>query len=255
MRIFLCLRNTRDWNNIDINDILDESNIFNNCSTYIKNIRRWQKYITPKYFEYRQILKDIAINQWSLPWFAYCDNYIEHLNDEDIIVPVDDDDWFHPDLENFLVENSKNCDFGYWDAIVNQTVNNFNIHTWHSCHDYVCSNTYFFRVSFLRSQKSELGKKLIKDHFVALKTAKEMGLKIMDKKDSIMSVYNRHPGSYSILDYIRYENVFLSLFSKKEIPPIPDFCKWATGGINLVRDLICSLEVKDHVQKNIKFFY
>lgn len=167
MRIFLCLRNTQDWENISINDLFKKSNVFHKCSTYFKNIRRWQKYVTPNYFEYRIKLKKIAMSQWNLPWLEYSENFLDNLDDDDLIVPVDDDDWFHPEFEKFLIKNSKNFDFGYWGAIVNQTSNNYNIHEWYKFNDYVCSNSYFLKVSFLRSQSIEKTKELIKDHFKA----------------------------------------------------------------------------------------
>ena len=254
MRVILCLRFTRDWKNIDINNLLDQSNPFYKCYNFFKNIKIWKRHINPNYFEYRAKLKDIAMSQWTLPWFDYNDNFLENLNDDDIVVPIEDDDWFHPDIEKFLIKNSKNYDYGCWNAIVNNTSNEFNIHDWHRFHDEICTNSYSFRVSFLRSQNQELVNDLIKNHYTTLNIAKSMNLKIMDCRDSIMSVYNRHPGSHSILNHIVREEGFFSLFPKNKPMAVPHCYKWAASGIELVRDLICSLEIKANEKRNIKFF-
>lgn len=253
MKIFLCLRNTQDWDSVDVRTLRDKSNRFHDQLTLLSNIDNWEKFVSIKYNKYRSILKKIAMSKWTLPWVSYDSNFLEKLDEEDILVPIDDDDWMHPDFEDFIIKNSKGSEFGFWDKVVNQTASNFNIHTWNDFHKYIGSNNYFFKVSFLKSQGIEKTKSLIKNHHTTLYVAKSMNLKIMDKKNIIMSLYNVHPGSFSVLNHTGFNN-FFSLFPKNIPPKVPVWYEWAKEGIEEIRELILSLKIENYITKKIKFF-
>lgn len=253
MNIFLCLRNHQDWEKINIDKIWCKSNVFHDELTFLSNVKNWEKCIFPNYIDFRLSIKKIALSKWSLPYYIYDDDLIHKFNDEDIIVPIDDDDWLHPNFKEFIEENSKNYDFGFWDKLVNHTVGVFNLHSWYKHHSGMGSNNYFFRIGFLKKLSLEKVRKLIKDHCYVSKFVQVNRLKIMDKKEVIMSVYNQHPASYSVLKTIGH-NDFISLFSKKENKEIPFCYEWTKEGINEVRNLVSSIAIKDYNYKEFKIF-
>lgn len=63
-------------------------------------IKIWDQLFKVKYFEFRHILKSIAASNWIvLPKLhAIVINSLPNLNDGDVVLLVDDDDWFNPAL-------------------------------------------------------------------------------------------------------------------------------------------------------------
>lgn len=247
MKVFLYLRKTEDWNKIN-KDYLTNKNIFVNeyyQSKFATNdicrqpLVWWNKICKITWMEYREKFKQIATSLWSFPHLTG-DSYL-NLNDEDIVVPVDDDDWHHPDLCLFL-QNTKEYEYGCWNAIVNATAFDFNFHLWDQYHKNICSNGYFFKVSVLKKIGPELSLNVLHNHSQSLEIAKKLKLKIIDKRNSIFALYNWHPGSISVLSKLTKTNDFKKLFPKNNIKSIPEGQSWVKSGVERVQSLIKSIE-------------
>ena len=78
---------------------------------FLRMIRLWNRTFGVSYFEYRQRLREIAELSWSrvrdLDLLVRQQDLYELLEarQQYIVLPVDDDDWFHPDVANVVREH------------------------------------------------------------------------------------------------------------------------------------------------------
>lgn len=114
--VVLYVRTNIDWGGLTEETFLkqeQESNSVRGMTEdqkreFLRAIRLWNRTFALSYFAYRQRLKEIAELNWTrmqnldlvvrrqdlfsvLDWLGHC-----------IVLPVDDDDWFHPDVANVL---------------------------------------------------------------------------------------------------------------------------------------------------------
>lgn len=251
MKVYFYLRRTEDWANATNEDLL-RSNGF--CENWIKlNLQEslayssqsevwkmppfwWNKICSISWQEYRHRIKQVATSFWNAEQVVG-DNFLD-LDDEDIVIPVDDDDWFHPDLVNFLTKHGPDYDYGCWDVVVNNTAFNFNFELWTKYHKNICSNGYFFKANILKKIDYKKAMNILHNHSKTLEIAKHMGLKIMDRRDQVFALYNWHPGSISAMFQIKSIRDFKMLFPKGKMKTIPNYCTWAKDGVEKIETII-----------------
>jgi SAM-dependent methyltransferase len=114
--VVLYIRTNLDWGSLTEENFLRQEEYSNSAramsadqkQAFLKAIRLWNRTFSLSYFTYRQRLKEIA----ELSWTRIRDldlivrrqdlfTVLDHL-DQFIVLPVDDDDWFHPDIANVL---------------------------------------------------------------------------------------------------------------------------------------------------------
>jgi hypothetical protein len=94
--IYICMRRTLDWQN---KAAVDAGVI----AGFRPKLETWNLTFNIPYHEFRQRLKSIAQLNWDRVENASCITYNEAPPGA-LLVPVDDDDWFSPDLANNLRE-------------------------------------------------------------------------------------------------------------------------------------------------------
>ena len=181
--IKIFLRNTENWNTVTY-DKLWHYNNYHRCH---EKTPFWDKWYSMTWFQYRHKVKQISLSNWKFP----CVHSIKEIEEDDIILPSDDDDWFHPIIEDFLTDNMRDNDVLWWPHVVNKSL--FNYKVFRYCHPYICgSNSYAFRGSVINKVSS--GWRLALDHSHVLKLCEESSLKVAKAKIAL-SVYNKHCGS------------------------------------------------------------
>ena len=225
MQIFIYLRRTQDYKNCEKFLISNELlNLWNNtCSI--------------SYQEYREAIKKIAINEWKFPIIGF--EEIAKLNDEDIILPSDDDDWFHPLINNELLEKTTDFDFGYWNTLVSSSRSNFGLSVWFNHHKEIASNGYFVKTKVLKNSPDML--LYLNKHMQAERLAIKDNLKILNLKHQILSVYNWHPGSFSVLKQIKNKEDFCNVFPKNQSKSVPKAYNWAKNPIEKFNNTVSNI--------------
>lgn len=175
----------------------------------INEIKIWDRLYTVSYFSYRLAIQRIAFDSWKIPWFFEpVESFVADLRDEDLVLPVDDDDWFHPDLGSIL--ECENGDFVFWDEIVNQTAYKADLHSWFGCHTTMCSNNYALRGRLLKKLPQAQRDYVLMGHANVLKVM--ASARVAVKKIPLhLSCYNWHPGSVSVLRRSSTEGKMASL--------------------------------------------
>lgn len=260
MKVFLYIRNTRNWNQTNICDLYNnKNNNFSKTYRFLNNVKLWNKYISPNYFNFRAELKKEVMSLWKIPYFTPTENFLKKLDDDDIIVPVDDDDYFHPNLEQFLLENVEDNEYGHWGTIVHTSFMDNRFFIWRKNRPElglekieIATNCYFFKVKALKKLNFQQVVCLLSVHHDSLLKAKKMKLKIMNKENHLMSVYNRHPASHSILRHLDSGIFFKDIFNigKQELPR---GWIWAKEGVDKITNLISNVKINEDISKYENF--
>ena len=248
MKVYLYLRNTEDWDNLkDIED----------ATFWVKgrhgNVRHWNHWCSLSWFEYRQRLKEIcfgAIESLEIPLLYFgmkgSQQAISVMEDDDFVVPTDDDDFFHPDIEQFVLDNS-DCDVLLWDSVVNQSVCHYGLHKYSKFHSIAGTNSYALRGSYLK-HKTEAS---MTKHGAVIEQAKKLKANIKDLRQTHeMSCYNWHPGSMSAINAFRDYLDFPKLFPRNKPLSLPSHWQWLEPWYGQVIDLVQCLRPSNvHLQK------
>jgi hypothetical protein len=114
--IVLYVRTNVDWGSMTEENFLRQEQFSNSVRAlsdaqkegFLQAIRLWNRTFGMSYFAYRQRLKEIAELNWTrvrnLDLVVRRPDLITILDglDRYVVLPVDDDDWFHPDVANVL---------------------------------------------------------------------------------------------------------------------------------------------------------
>lgn len=114
--VALHVRTNIDWGAMTEDGFLQQERLSTSTSVmsaeqrqgFLTAIRLWNRTFSMSYFEYRQRLKEIAELSWTrirnLDLVLRRPDLSAILDslDEYIVLPVDDDDWFHPDIADVL---------------------------------------------------------------------------------------------------------------------------------------------------------
>lgn len=143
----------------------------------------WDQTFTMRYANFRRRLNEIQQENLREVRFDHVVNQYEYVRDDSIVVPTDDDDWFHPDLVPILQERPEPT---YWNFI-NYTEGR--IYVQNTAHDKMMfayeTNNYS-----LANPPNDL---ILRDHCHANQSLKGTHI------DVCLSVHNRSMASLSIL--------------------------------------------------------
>lgn len=187
-------------------------------------IRIWNKAFAIDYFEFRARLKEIAISNWRLPFITGPIEKLFHkLDDNQLILPVDDDDWFHPDLKEILQDKKE--EFIYWEEIENFSTFVYTAGPRSRFLKHPGSNAYAVRVSFLKKLPRNELLGMLQNHSLSLDIANRHDASVSENLDFHYSCHNRHPASASsfwdIHDYLDIRKLLPRKFN-----PLPFQYKW-----------------------------
>jgi hypothetical protein len=156
-------------------------------------IRTWDNVFTMSYWDYRDHLKSIALSSWeeASSRIQIMDFKNFEYEDDDYILPTDDDDWVNPSID---IGSDK--DVVVWGSIVHKTYVHHKYTYWPTSRG-CCSNNYAIRGSFLRKLPHKQKIKILKHHMSVLKIAGRNGGTV-ENMSKVHSCYNWHPGSASL---------------------------------------------------------
>jgi len=117
-KIILFVRTNIDWKNLDLDAFSSMNSGTDEARSIAVNVRakmstaieQWESSFDFSFFEYRQRLKEIAEANWARLDRVHAiikgDSMLPVIWDMDdsIVIPVDDDDWFAPELSTRLLE-------------------------------------------------------------------------------------------------------------------------------------------------------
>lgn len=218
MAALIFLRMTEDWGNAS----LDTITFYKRMDIVKTIIKMWDSRFHIRYFRYRSQVKDIALSQWSLP---YVMEIPEDIGDDDWLVPSDDDDWFNPDLSDFLKHQKE--EYVYWDSLVNMTSVKFRLHKWFDVHNVIGSNNYAIKGSLIKRANEDQKFTLLHNHPESINAARLLGAEVGEHKDKIFSCYNHHPGSLSVLQRtFEMSGMIKGVLPRDKPRRIPEWMKW-----------------------------
>lgn len=246
MSIYIYLRKTEDWKNATY-DTLTFPTWYENRSKVTRTI--WSQCFHKPYCEFRGELKEICSKDWKYPVIIEnIDELRSVIKEDDWVLPTDDDDFFHPDIGDFLVQSDP-YEMVHWDSICNQTVYHFSTHAWHACHNNPCSNSYAIRGSVVHRYDNTMMKFLLEDHNMVLTRADKLQIKWKSFPKTQMSVYNWHIGSISLLMTVE-ESIdrMRSIIAKNDPPKIKPEWSWAERNVSEIVALVKGMKPKQPVK-------
>jgi hypothetical protein len=233
--IYLYLRSTEDWANAKPHTIT--KNWFNKDGLY-----KFNKAFALDWFEYRRQIKEIAVSMWQFPFIESFES-IYDLHDDTWLLPIDDDDWHHPSIKE-LDKIRLEFDYVCWSSFIvnmvgNHSIHHFQINSASSQEESIASNAYAIRVRFLKKIGiRRLGRKILSAHTTSRHLVYEAGGQILDERPNILSVYNWHLGSISVLNKVMEENGNLrSLLPRNNPVKIERQHKWLEPGYSQIVEL------------------
>ena len=166
----------------------------------------WKKSFAMSYIEYRKRLCEIARENIKstgceiLHWYEEFIRWYSKDPEDAIIVPVDDDDFFFPDLQKLESYYKHNTSCTYWNNSTLHSITKF--HYGFSDNPYFASNTFSIRKSYLKTLDDKQARFLVllshrhTSKFIKSNVPADCRLSL----DEHFSMYNRHAAS---LHFIR----------------------------------------------------
>lgn len=233
MEIVVVVRKTLDWRNLTE---FSHKGFNYGWDNFLKNVDRWNENFNLSYFEYRQSLKEIALEslkKTKIPIFVGDVKLFFKNNKHNknlFVIPIDDDDWLHPNIKYYL----KYGDIVRWQNWI------YNIIYYKEIikpfDGFGNSNVFGSNEYMVNLSKSALP--FLLNHG-ALTNQNSI------KVNECLSVWVRHPGSYLHLS----ENEKCLINPKCNYSSIPNQLEWATPYIENVRKI--NLKYKS---SNLKMF-
>lgn len=237
MKVILFLRRVQDWENDSLEDMVFTDELPAPHDT----VRTWNNTFAIDYFDFRSKLQKISFDNWSHLNAEVQIKELHDIQDDDWIVPTDDDDWFHPDLPDHLL--SVDSDVVYWNCLVHQIAYSTDLSQWHDFHEEFCTNNYAIRGKYLKLLGFERLFSLLDRHWEVLKLMEAEKPRVQ-KLEQTLSCYNRHFGGISTLAHCRNDSSKLLSFVPKKSFEIPEEYSWVQEYSDRMFELIWSLGLK-----------
>ncbi len=226
MKVYIFLRNTEDWASVSVENLthagLDEVKPI---------ILGWNDQFHLTWQEYRRQVKEVA--QSCMPNIHVIDVFEELMDkkDEDVVVPIDDDDYLHPDIEKFIHCEMKDNDFLQWTQVANLYKPRC-ITKWNGTN---CSSSdHCLRIGHLRKIKNaEIS---LHGHCNVLS---DFRFSRRIYVPEVMSCWNWHVGSISVFRALRREGVGVEGLTPliQKIETVPDYAEYFEPMIRKVDDI------------------
>lgn len=161
MNVYLFLRKTEDWKNIPLEKCRHS---FTGISElpHAPVIKEWNKKLAMTWQLFRYELQQKAFESWDKAGLTILMNksQVESKNDEDVVVPFDDDDWVHPDIVSFIKTEMRDCACLHWlEAINSYYVGARQIFKWGTTEfqrkTMYCTSDHALRIGALRKLDNE----------------------------------------------------------------------------------------------------
>lgn len=228
------LRETQDWENTNefifpfyLGELAEQAN---------ELMKIWNQAFRHNFCEFRAKLKEISLSNWPLHWTEEIDP-----KDNDLIIPTDDDDWFHPALGMFLDSCSNDAEFIYWETLECFSTFAFVVGPRSRYCPGVGTNGYAIRGRLLKRMSDEDRANILKNHSLALQLAEKYDANIDANLNLELSCHNRHPASASSLWIVRDYLDIRKILPKKAVPLHPRY-NWMQDEYSqlflLVNDLV-----------------
>jgi len=201
MRVIHYIRSYEDWSQKSESHMIPHMLTDQNAATYIQALKDWQETYPISLYQFRHRLQQITLKNLAhigSGRISY-DQALGELEDNDILVPTDDDDFWSPLLIDRLTSLSKDYDFVRWRNLA------------HGCTQGVgrlrkvkensmglASCAYAVRMRAIRQLSAKEGFYIVNYHWTPLNIASKRGLKSINLDDDL-SCYNWHPGCTSKL--------------------------------------------------------
>lgn len=196
MRVRIFLRKTEDWFSVKTDKLVCYYEP-NRVNAVIDG--PWKEGVPVPYTEYRGRLKQICMDQWPVEYVYF---RTEDIEDDDYFLPTDDDDWHHPEIEEFVKKKVWPAEFAFWDGIRHQTNFEFKYEKWSQLYSHLGSNMYALKGSLLKRMHEDHRHLILHDHTSTWKWAVKYNATSKSLEDYVMSVYNMHPGSATCMTFI-----------------------------------------------------
>lgn len=248
MKIYFYLRRTEDWKNVEY----EKLQAFNVERLSVEGVRIWwDKVSSVRWFDFRAEMKRIAMSSWKLPiLFMPPDEIFKLLEDDDFVIPTDDDDWYHPDLNRLITENIEDAEYAEWNPGVIQTAFHCNFHDWFRCHKETASCGFVIKGSLLRRMDPSKRRVLLRGHTEASRYSLECNAVMKKWEQFNWSMYNWHFGSISAIGMSRgWEAEVENLFPKRKLPPLPSKYEWCRPQYEDFKSLIESMKFRAGLPK------
>lgn len=215
--IYYCYRQTENWKEKKISNFwfVKETKSYNRLLKYIENWNNTQKI---SYFDFRDYLKNISqqtfkdsnIDEIKL------ENLLE-LNDDDWVIPFDDDDWFCKDFKRHIENENKPFIYG---NVITYNIHEANFQKVHQ-NSFLLSNQYAIKIKALKNISVESCDNIIQKH---RRTKKEIA------KNKIAYKYVNETISTRIISYASTELIVRTNFKKNdfklEFGKTPNYADW-----------------------------
>jgi hypothetical protein len=194
--IIIIVRTKTDWLNYTIKDLKYKRSL-------IPYVKKWNSSgLNMSYFQFRHELKNIAVRSW-----ISCSDVIVHnheynlkLSDEDIIIPVDDDDWFSPEISKLKIDN---YDFIQWKESRLSAHQCMYFHPVHRTHYRCGTNNFAFNQKVYKLLKGKVFSHSSASRFSRDKNLEELGLKKLSLKDSLSTTLKHIASAFYTMSKVK----------------------------------------------------
>lgn len=227
MNVNIFLRKRENWKDLKIEDSWFHGK--KEKIDFIKN--EWNQFFYT-WQEFREIISKKSIdelNDLNMPILTTVDEVLK-LSDDDVVVPIDDDDWFHPNIEDYIKSEMKDYEILQWTQIVNHCLDERFIRMWGATDwaksVFFCTSDHCFKVGYLKSLPKKDVELILQKHWIVKDVSfycKRIYL------PECMSCYNHHIGSHTIID--ENPEKILNIKNYEHISEIPKYAEWAKDNI------------------------
>ncbi len=248
MQFRIILRQTEDWANVNFeqwvkryrkqferrchSDAMGYYDITvrkrQKINQFLSNVIEWNVKYTPNYFQYRKCLNDIARKTWEATGIeiASMETWANFHDEDMILIPTDDDDWFRPDIAQHLEK-----------AFEDECVSRVTWKTW-----LWRQNHAFQRVKGFRSMRSNSyalrANRANYDHlFSVWLPAMFWNANTSLVLEEALSVYVRNCGSWTSLSRAPLDQIIKKREHLDLCPKDLDWCKESIKGVMKASDL------------------
>lgn len=203
MNVYLFLRKTEDWKNVQLEECRQSPPVRLGELAHFSVLQEWNERLATTWQAFRFELQQKALESWAKAGISILRNrsQVEEKNDEDVVVPIDDDDWVHPDFVSFVKTEMKDNGCLQWTQALNTYFPSHRVITQWGLTDYQrktvhSTSDHGLRISILRHLDNDTWGKTMHGHGNVWKQS--LFTRRMYVPEA-MTCYNHHIGSHSFL--------------------------------------------------------
>lgn len=263
MRVWIFLRNTEDWGNMNLTKVLynsklsmsGECTLKSSSCEFAKGVHQFNSTFSMSFFEFRKRIKELAMSTWmKIPFIQEDDEkLVETISDDDFVLPIDDDDWIHPEFEEILktltidqIGSLNQSCFCLREKRVVSDVRGVKNLLWSGARNYG-SCQVVFRGSLLKNCSKNLRTSFLRRHESIGIASKNNSIPIdyMKTNDPFLTCYVNHLANHNKLSWNGgfEEDVMIESLKTKKIQ-IEDGFMWVKPYVEKMMEICNEIEVK-----------